>query len=420
MSTSARRSVNRYLWAQGVQFAAGGLLSVVFPWLITQELKESQINVGLAQTTATLPFLFLILVAGAIADGRNLKDYLPRLLIVMAILPVVLALVVATGALSLVTATAILFLLNTIGAFATPARDAMLSHVTPPEVGLARASILTVATTFGGQVIGTLLASMASQTGAVPLLCLQAAMLALSAMLVSRLQIITPFDLRPRAGLSPRRLASELQDGFRVVWQHERLRTIILYMAISAPAFNGMFLVGIPLMVRDVFQGSSALLAIQFTVFLTGLTLSSFALSRLRPVERPGRLVMLLYLTHIAVFTLVWLLPDPGIFTGLMLVWGLASGISMAQTRGMIQVAAPAAYRARVLSMQQFSQTAGAPIGAILFGGLAQAFGILNAVLVIPLSVILIWSLFRFTTGLWDFRREDPGHLQGQDTRDDT
>ena len=185
------------------------------------------------------------------------------------------------------------------------------------------------------------------------------------------------------------------------------MRTIILYLAVGAPVFNGMFLVGIPLMVRDVFQGSSAVLSIQFTAFLLGLTMSSFAFSRTRPVERPGRLVMLLALNNIVVFTLAYLIPELWVFTTLMFAWGLSSGVAMSVTRAMIQIAAPHEYRARVMSMQQFSQTAGGPIGAILFGVLAQNFGIQASMLVIPLSVALVWVIFRFRTELWEFRRED-------------
>jgi MFS family permease len=410
VTATARTGLNRYLLAQGIQFAGGGMLAVLFPWLITQELKESQINVGLAQTFANLPFLFLILVAGAVADGRNLKAYLPRLLVVMAMMPVLLALLVASGALTLVTATAVIFVLSALTAFATPARDAMLSHVVPHGPDLARASVQTVAATFGGQVIGTLLAALASDVGAVPLLCVQAALMTFAAMLMSRVQTITPFIERPRQGSMVGHLRSELMDGFRLVWGHERLRTLILYLSISAPLFNGMFLVGVPLMVRDIFQGSSAMLSIQFTIFLTGMTLSSFALSRRHPVERPGRLIMLLFLTHIVVFTCVWLFPDRNVFTVLMFFWGLSSGASMSQSRGMIQTAAPPAFLGRVLSMQQFSMMAGAPIGALLFGALAQAFGVLNAVLAIPIGVSLIWIVFRLRTGLWHFRREDHPH----------
>lgn len=408
MTANRDKGLSRYLLAQGVQFTAGGMMGVVFPWLIAHELHETQMNVGLAQFAASLPFLLLILIAGAVADGRDLKAYLPRLLIIMAMFPVVMSLVVSSHHLSFFTAAAIMFAFNTVGAFATPARDAILSHVTPHTLGLAKASALVVAATFGGQVIGTLIAASASIVGAVPLLCLQSALLVVSAMLTSRLTIITPFDIKESHAQPLRRLGHELVDGFRVVWGHQRLKTIIIYLAVGAPVFNGMYLVGIPLMVRDVFQGSSAVLSIQFTAFLLGLTVSSFAFSRVRPVERPGRLIMLLSLNNIVVFLLAYLIPELWVFTALMLAWGLSSGVAMSTTRGMIQLAAPHAYRARVMSMQQFSQTAGGPIGAVLFGVLAQIFGIQASMLVIPLSVALVWVIFRFRTELWEFRREDP------------
>ena len=385
-------------------------MAVVFPWLMTHELHETQMNVGIAQTLANVPFMLLILVAGAVADGRDLKAYLPRVQITMALFPLVLAIIISTHSLSFMTATSIMFAFAVVGSFATPARDALLSHVTPHSLGLGKASALAVAATFGGQVIGTMLAASASAIGAVPLLATQSVLLVISAMLTSKLKIIQPFTVHSHPEAQLRSLRHELIDGLKVVWKNERLRTIILYLAVGAPVFNGMFLVGVPLMVRDVFNGSSILLSALITAFLLGLTLSSFGFSRLSPVERPGRLVMLLSFNNVFIFVLAHLVPDLTVFTLLMFLWGLSSGIAMSLTRGMIQIAAPHAYRARVMSMLQFSQMAGGPVGALLFGVLAQSFGILNTILVIPLSVIVTWLIFRFTTNIWEFKREDQAH----------
>ena len=157
-------------------------MAVVFPWLMTHELHETQMNVGIAQTLANVPFMLLILVAGAVADGRDLKAYLPRVQITMALFPLVLAIIISTHSLSFMTATSIMFAFAVVGSFATPARDALLSHVTPHSLGLGKASALAVAATFGGQVIGTMLAASASAIGAVPLLAPQSVLLVISAM----------------------------------------------------------------------------------------------------------------------------------------------------------------------------------------------------------------------------------------------
>ena len=225
--------------------------------------------------------------------------------------------------------------------------------------------------------------------------------------MTARLVLVTPFILKGDAEGPRTKLLDDLLDGLRVTWSSERLRTLILYLILGAPLFNGMFLVGVPLMVRDVFHGSSAMLSILITAFLVGLTVSSFAFSRQRPVERPGRLLMLLSTNNVLVFVLAHFTQSSEFFAVLMLAWGLTSGVAMSLTRGMIQIAAPHAYRARVMSMLQFSQMAGGPLGALLFGFAAQAVGILNTVLIIPVSVISMWLIFRFTTRLWDFRSEE-------------
>ncbi|MFM9863475.1 MAG: hypothetical protein ACKVRO_07700, partial [Micropepsaceae bacterium] len=141
--------------------------------------------------------------------------------------------------------------------------------------------------------------------------------------------------------------------------------------------------------------------------FLFGLTLSSFAFSRMPQTDRPGRLLMCLTLNNFLVFALVHFHLSYELFVALMFWWGITAGVAMALTRGMVQIAAPHAYRARVLSMLQFANVAGGPIGALMYGLLAQWYGILNAVLVVPITVTILWLSFRFFTSLWHFRHEE-------------
>ena len=57
-----------YLLATGSWFAALGVQTVFFTWLVTLALHESPDKVGLAQFTMMLPTLALILWAGVAAD----------------------------------------------------------------------------------------------------------------------------------------------------------------------------------------------------------------------------------------------------------------------------------------------------------------------------------------------------------------
>lgn len=404
---NARGGLNGYFVAQALHFASGGMMAVVFAWLITHELHESQARVGLAQFLANLPMMILVFFGGAAADGRNLLRYTANLQLAIATIPIALAIVIALGQLSFVSATLCILVSSVIVSFLMPARDALLSHMTPPELGLARASAMAIASTFGGQLVGTAIAASASTVGAVPLLSLQAILLALSAILTGRLRPVNPHAFANHEPSRLSRILHDIRDGFAVVWRHDRLRTVIAYLILVGPLFNGMFLVGLPLMVRDVYKGDSALLATLVGTFLAGLTLSSFAMSRMRPIEGQGRALMLLALNNIVVFTLAHFALPFAVFALLMFSWGLGGGASMALSRGMVQAAAPPAYRARVLSVLQFSQVAGGPPGALVYGFMSQAFGILNTLLIIPVGVIVLWTTFRLTTNLWHFTREE-------------
>jgi MFS family permease len=396
-----------YFIAQGLHFAAGGLNSVLFPWIIAQQLHETQARVGFAQFLATLPIMILILVGGAVADGRDLRGYVARLQLAAAVVPIALALVVASGHTSFYSVTLCIVALSAISAFIMPARDALLSHITPPEIGLARTAAMAVAATFGGQLIGTSMAASASTIGAVPLLALQAILLAGAGVLSARVRLISEDAFKDSTPTRLARILHEMRDGVVIVWKSERLRTMILYLVLPGPLFNGMFLVGFPLMVRDVFHGDAPMLATIITVFLIGLTVSSFTLARLPPIEHQGRAMMLLSLNNVLVFTIVFFVHSYWIFVFLMFAWGLGAGAAMAVNRGMVQAAAPPLYRARVLSVLQFSQVAGGPIGALLYGFLAQWAGIENALMIIPIATVILWITFRLTTNLWHFKREE-------------
>lgn len=189
MTAANRPSLTPYMLSLAAHFAAGGMMGVVFPWLIVHELHESQAWVGVAQAIASLPIMFLVLFGGAAADGRDLRAYLARLQLGAAIVVIVLALVVASRILSFSAVTACMFALSIFAAFIMPARDSLLSHVVPPSLPLPRAVAMSIAATFGGQLLGTAAGAAASTVGAVPLLCIQATLLAIAGYLSSRLKV---------------------------------------------------------------------------------------------------------------------------------------------------------------------------------------------------------------------------------------
>ena len=160
--------LNAYMLALAAHFAAGGMMGVVFPWLIVHELHESQARVGIAQALASLPMMLLILVGGAAADGRDLRGYLARLQLGAATIPIALGLVIALHQLSFASATVCLFAIGILRLSSCPRATRSVLCV-PAILGLARTSALAVAATFGGQLSAPAIAASARPSA--PCLC---------------------------------------------------------------------------------------------------------------------------------------------------------------------------------------------------------------------------------------------------------
>jgi MFS family permease len=400
-------SLNRYLIAQTSYFAAVGLSSVLLPWLLAHELHAGEALIGVAQALSALPTMLLVLIGGAAADGRNLRQYVAQLQLTVALAPIALGMALALQAASLASVIAYGVIMATISAFIMPARDALLFHVAPNELGLSRTVATAISATFGGQLIGILLGGAASSAGAVALLSAQAALLAVAAIATAKIKPAREHAATTTGRPQVRTVLTQVKQGVGAAWRNERLRTVILLIVLGSPVFNGVFLVGFPLLNRAHYGNGSATLAGMPLAFMIGVTMSSLVLARLKPVLRQGRVFMFAYANSFLVMSVLHFeLPYPALIA-LILWWGLAAGVGATISRSIVQAAAPEAFRARVLSIFQFGQVWGGPLGALVIGLAAQSFGVLNALLVPAIVTGILWLAFRLFTPLWTFQREE-------------
>ena len=72
-------------------FLSAGAQMSLFPYLVAVVLEEDARRVGLAQTSAMLPVLLLMLLGGATADRTDCRRLLIRLHLIAAIPPLALA-----------------------------------------------------------------------------------------------------------------------------------------------------------------------------------------------------------------------------------------------------------------------------------------------------------------------------------------
>lgn len=363
----AARAFAWYLAGIASWFASWGMQNIVFTWLVTVVLHESAGRVGIAQMAIMAPTILFMMLGGAMADRTDVRRLLVRGHLLVAAPPLLLAAATLQGWLSYGALIAYALAVGTLGAFVLPARDAMLGRVAGKDLG--RAVAIMSATQFGAQLTGIAAGAAAGVVGAPALLILQGVVLALGSLAAVRLP---PARSTAHAGES--RLAA-MRDGLREAISSPVIGPVLVVQLAVGILYVAAFFVILPLLVRDVYAGGSPELSLVSIAFWGGTIAATLAQIRLGALRRPGRAI-LLFLTLGAVVLAAMSLALP--FRGLLvlcLVWGLGGGVVMTQGRTLVQMAAPASHRARILSLFQLGLMGGAPVGAFLIGYLAAFTG---------------------------------------------
>jgi MFS family permease len=388
------RSIHFYLLGAGSWFFAFGIQGVMFAWLVAMELRVSAEWVGIAQMTLLLPGTLLILVGGSYADrfgGRRLTVLAQGL---AAVGPLMLVVLLLLDRLSYAGMLGYAVLMGCATAFVTPARDGLLNEVAEGRV--QRAVMLVSLVQFGGQLLGFSLAATTDWIGPIPVLVLQSTLLVLG--LLAFLAI--PVGAR-RGPANPPRLVVSLMEGARTVFSSPSMRVIVLQNVAMALFFMGSFVVTLPLLVRDVFAGSSRDLALMNGVNSLGLLSAIVLLLRLGDVQRPGRTLISAQIVGSLALGTVGLVAAFMDAVAIMLFWGMCGGIAMAISRTIMQEQAPADQRSRVMSFHAFSFMGAGPVGALLCGFLVELFGPRQSLMICAAAMIAVMLGLTVFSRLW-------------------
>ncbi|MEM1436618.1 MAG: MFS transporter [Pseudomonadota bacterium] len=376
-----------YLFATGSWFLAHGMHAVAYAWLVTMQLEASPTQVGLSQMLFLLPGTIFILIGGSLADRFGGRRPAMIAQTVAAVAPLLLALAIDLGQLSLELMFGYAVLLGTALAFLTPSRDGLLNQVAAGRV--QRTVMLTSIVQFGMQIVGALLAASIDWSGPQPILYGQVAILLAGAV---------AFFLLPRAPVGDssgarQHLLQLIADGARAVWDAPALRVIVVQNVAMGVLFMGSFIVLFPLLVREVYGGQASDLSMVNAINALGLVTTIFLLLRFGDVHRQGRALILAQTIGSVVLFGAACMPTFSGFVTLIFLWGICGGVAMTMARTIMQEQAPPAMRGRVMSFYAMSFMGAGPLGALFCGLLARYLGPASAVLVAASSMFLIMLL---------------------------
>ena len=279
-----QRNFRLYMAATASWFFHFGIQMVLFAWLVAIELHESADRVGLAQTAMMLPSLLFILIGGVAADRFGGRRVAGLAQLIAGVAPLVLAVIVARGGLSYTILILYALWIGVCQAFIAPARDGMLTQVSGADI--QRTVIIVTGVQFGMQLVGFAVAAAADLSGPVPLMVIQSLAILAGALCYLRLRIDHVRD-RSSAGEAGSQM---VRDGIRHVLRSEVLRAAMILTFSVGILFMGVFMVGIPLLLRDLHDASPADLAFANVCNVFGIILTiAYLLKRGGIRARRGR-----------------------------------------------------------------------------------------------------------------------------------
>jgi hypothetical protein len=378
----------------GVAFAMQQLL---LSWILIGILELPATQVGMIQATTGIPGIFLMLLGGARADGRDPRAMLIQIYTLAPLLPLLLIALINVSQLSILSVIIWGLGMSVVISYSSPAQQSLLNKTAGTAV--QKAVSATTAIGFLVQMLGLCVAGTMDQLGLMPVLGVQAICLGFGALSIRRLSPQPPVKV---AGADP--AWKSIAAGLKAAYANKVIFQLLSINFVSSIFNAGAFMTVFPFIIKRIYAGDALLLSLMMIIFYGGAAASNFFMIRVMPIRRPGKIFLLMQLSRMLVLGVMWIQPSFWLMALATIAWGLNMGVTMTLARTIVQESASAEFRARILSVYSLGALGSAPIGALVLGWIIESFGTLNALLpAMALSLILFLYGVLFT-GVYNYR----------------
>lgn len=384
-----------YLTSSSLWMAAMSLQGFLLTWMLVGILELSADRVGVARALIDMPALAILLLGGVLADRNDVRTLLLRMHLVISLPCFALALIEGTPAFGYTTVVVWGIAVSALQAMSDPARQAMLSRVAQTDIQRS-VTMMTIVTSLVG-LAGVWIGGQMEQIGLARVLVLQGLFFAAGAL------ALRPLPAMPApAGRRPHVLAGLAQS-----WRLPLVRNTIALNFVSSLFNAGAYVIAVPFIVKEVYQGDADFFALVMIVFTAGSIGSNVALLRFMPLVRPGRLFLWMQLTRVAVLAILYVEPNLPVFFLSIFAWGLNMGVTTTLVRTTVQELAPDEHRAQILAVLLLSFMVSAPLSALLLGWFIAGWDPLTALLPGIAISLAIFALGLTHSGLWEYEAAD-------------
>lgn len=389
----ALRHRNYRLWFFGQMLSLMGtwMQSVAQGWVVYQ-MTGSEFALGTISFVGSLPTLFFMLPAGAIADRVPKRTLLVITQTVMMLLAFILAALAATHVLRVWHIAVLAACLGVANSFDAPARQAMAVEMVDDRRDLVNAvalnsTMFNMARIVGPAVGGIVLAALG------PTWCFTLNGVSFLAVIFALLAMRFPTFVRTPQSES---ILAQIKAGLCYIAGHSAIRTMVALVGVSQ-LFGFWYAVLMPAYAAGVLHAGEAGLGTLQAAVGIGALLGSLIVASVARDHRQGPLltlgsllfpsaIILLAVSRSLVFSIVCLaLAGVGFVT------------QNATINTLIQSICQDALRGRVMAVYAFMFFGTTPFAALMAGGVGQALGV-RAGVAISAGITLLFTLGVFLT----------------------
>jgi len=386
----ARAEFRSYLGSTAFTGIAFAMQQLLLSWILIGILELPATQVGLIQAVTGVPGIFLMLLGGAKADGRDPRTMLIQIYSIAPLLPLLLIALINVSQLNIWSVIIWGLGMSVVISYSSPAQQALLNRTAGTAV--QKAVSATTAIGFLVQMLGLCVAGTMDQLGLMPVLTIQALCLGFGAVAMRRLK-----PQPPAVPASSDPAWKLIAAGLKAAYQNKVIFQVLSINFVSSIFNAGAFMTVFPFIIKRIYAGDAFLLSLMMIIFYGGAAASNFFMIRLMPIMRPGKIFLLMQLSRMAVLGLMWIQPSFPLMALATIGWGLNMGVTMTLARSIVQESASEEYRGRIMSVYSLGLLGSAPIGALVLGWIIESFGTLNALLpamVLSVALFLYGVLF--------------------------
>jgi len=389
-----RIGVFRALWIAALVSNVGTWMQTVgAQWLVVHD-AHAAILVSLVQTAYTLPAVLFALVAGVLADIFNRIRLLVAVLAGMTVTGAALTALTAAHRMPPALLLMFTFVLGTGAILIAPAYQSLVPDMVPraevPAASALSSININLARAIGPAIAGVLVA----QIGVAAVFGLNTATFLLYAIVVAA---------HPRVGgtpQSPERFLPGLRAGGRYVRNAPVVRRILLRAALFLVPGTALWALLPLIATRQLALGSGGY-GLLLGALGAGAIGGAFLLPRLRAALSANAMVAVASLVYTAALVVVALSRSVVLTVLVLLPTGMAWIAFLANVNAALQLFLPRWVRARGLAVYQMVLFGGQAAGAVIWGvvagaaGLVPAFLISAAVMAAGAVTIRFWPFYK-------------------------